>query len=103
MHRAYIAGFMDGEGSIRLRVRPGRRQLDPTVEIVSTHRETLDAIAATTGVGRVELRGGSAITKRTIWRLRIEGRRNVRTFLSPLMPYLFQKRARAQIALDTAR
>lgn len=99
---AYVAGILDGEGSIMLQTRSDRPGLmpSPVISVPSTDRELLDWLK--------DNLGGTIVVKKTYkehhkpsaeWRLI---GRSVLDLLEEVTPYLRidRKRARAQILLD---
>ena len=92
---AYLAGILDGEGTIYLRRRG--RNVDFRVAVSMTDREPLDLFQKTFGGGVVHYdvpKGGNKGVFR--WAISSSGAERA---LSALAPYLFIKKRKAQIAL----
>lgn len=103
---AYIAGFLDGEGSISL----GRNHyFDPKrttvysvlVRIGNTNKDVLDWICAVSGFGKVytQKNSGTFKSNQKFWMFTITKKDAVGKFLSEIYPYLKVKRLQAEIAL----
>lgn len=97
---AYFAGFFDGEGCIRICKRKGRRyaryQLD--IGITSTNLWILQRLKFMFG-GSVLIQKASTLTRRTAWAWRINGKLALQ-FLRLIYPYLYLKKAEAEIAIE---
>jgi len=92
--RGYIAGLIDGEGSIRIRLSSGRySNLEMTV--TNTHKATLDWLAATVG-GRVHLHHAGDGRTKTCWRWKTASLR-ARAVLKAISPRLRIKHRHAEI------
>ena len=96
MTTGYIAGFVDAEGCIVLRV--ARRKAE--VEVVNVHRETLAIMRAHLGdLGVIRPRIGQRLGRQQQWKWVVSGNRQVRELLTTLLPHLIQKREKAVRAL----
>lgn len=94
-HRHWVAAFLDGEGSIIRRDRPGRR---PTFVIVfaNNHLPLLEHARELCGSGRI-------YSSKRAYQLRIERVGDVHRILKEVEPVLILKREKAQMALETLR
>lgn len=96
---AYIAGFIDGEGSIGIhkRTRNGGRSIDwvPNVSVVNTHRPVMELIALSLG-GTVRTRDHKRLGRKTIYTLSWSHRK-ARAIAAALLPYLKVKAAHAAV------
>ncbi len=97
----YIAGLIDGEGSICAFYRYRNTGLSEFarmcigVSITNTQKEMLDFVTQWFGCS-VKGRAG---TKRPAWRISLSGGHSIKEFLIPLLPYLVGKQAQAKLAL----
>jgi len=102
----YIAGFLDGEGTISLIQchKPKRTYLRPSISIYQTSLPVLKAIQLTLGQGRIHTRrarGEKIIRGRLAYRnkpcsvLMVTGAEKVAEVLDSLLPYLIVKKPQA--------
>ena len=107
MTAAYIAGFIDGEGSIgltshgRLR-RDGRARgltFRPVVTVYNKHRGVLESMRGYAKVGRlhVRVRNRQEWSDAHIWK--VDGGRDVEQLLRLIAPHLVVKREQATLLL----
>lgn len=102
--REYLAGFVDGEGSIMI-VKSGRPRADgvqvsfsATLMIANTHRQALEAIQGIYG-GRIDSNGKPHNPKwKQGWSLIWKGPAAA-SLISALRPHLLIKREQADVAL----
>jgi len=105
----YIAGIIDGEGSIMLvgarhksfmklynRKYPGYY---PNVRVGMIHREPLDLIVSYTGIGKIE-KEKSYANKRPMYRWRLTRKQEIYDFLKLVGPHLIEKREQAKLLLE---
>lgn len=105
MDWSYVAGFLDGEGSISLarggsyRYKGVRREptYRPAVSLSNTNREVLDAIATFVGIGKVHVHREERGNK-TGFVYMLTGQRASK-LLAGVLPHLIVKREQAEIAL----
>lgn len=98
----YIAGFMDGEGSILF---SSGSKLNPTIQFPNTNKESIEWLLKKLTVG------GLAITVRekknpnwkTLYQIHIGGAKNVYDILVAIQPHLIIKRKKADQALEILR
>jgi hypothetical protein len=107
MNWAYIAGFMDGEGSITFRqstatfsieiaiAQSGSRGLELLEEICAFLKS--HEIASSVLIHNQKV----TLSKKPMYQLRMAKRKSVQKFLTNLMPYLRIKKVKAQDALRT--
>ena len=96
---AYVAGFLDGDGSIvlQLKPRPDYRfgfQIKATVSFFQSDATVLHWLQQNLGVGRLRQRNDG------IWEYDIEGIAVVNRFLQQVQPYVVAKRAQVERALS---
>ena len=104
---AYIAGFLDGEGTISIirvkrkdRVRTYKNPyFRPIVVINNTNREVLEWIAAVFGVGKIDIAHKQTDKRKTCYRW-IVGNRVAINIARALHPYLRIKRLQAEILFE---
>ncbi len=96
---AYIAGFLDGDGSIILQLKPRRDyrfgfQIKATVSFFQSNAAVLRWLEEVLPVGRLRRR------KDGIWEYNIEGIEPVAWFLRQVQPYVVAKRPQVEEALQ---
>jgi intein/homing endonuclease len=108
MNWAYIAGFFDGEGCIR--VARAKLGIGITLQIVQVteHVEVLNEIAAfLKGLNVEAIVNDEKFVRNPRWRpvsnLTIRRRDSVMTFLRGVLPYIYVKKVSAQDALRFLR
>ncbi len=98
---AYIAGIVDGEGSIyaswRYKNKSYSNHTKMTVGFACnmTDRNVIDFIASKFAIKVYPVKG----TKRKAYRISILGSKRLKLFLTPLLPYLICKKHVAELAL----
>lgn len=95
---AYIAGIVDGEGSIMLVVR--RDTVAVRLAVTNSHRGVLDWLVETTGVGRVQDHRAEGTTNRATWMWMLNGD-GVTSVLAQIRPYMIVKTEQADLAIET--
>ena len=101
---AYIAGIMDGEGTIRLQKNKVKANWNftyhaqlsmgmVTEEIPNLLKETLGG----------NVREERVLNRRSIWRWTLTGRFQIIAILEALLPYLRVKKPQAELALEFCR
>lgn len=97
---AYIAGLIDGEGSIH--VAKARDCLYPQVVVAMTDRGVIDWLAERLGAGNVQLHNSANLrrhpTYRKQWRVMVTGRR-AHLLCQRLLPFLKVKHPQAELVL----
>jgi hypothetical protein len=100
----YIAGVLDGEGHIRLRLSQGKnggRSISPIMLIANTNLELLNKCRKILGVGVIKKTNPSKKTavRKQCYQLRILGIAKIKTILEILLPELTVKREQAKLIL----
>jgi len=98
--KAYIAGFLDGDGSIMLQLKP-RKLVSYGFRVKTTlcfyqdtrHKRGLSWIRDRLGIGYLSQR------KDGITELRIEGHKTVKSVLNELSPFIIFKKKQVEIIL----
>lgn len=106
---AYIAGIMDGEGSIMLVkachasfMKAQNRKYPnyyPNIRVGMIEREALDFIVDTLNIGKV-VQEKSYQNKRPMFRYRLTNKPDVRKFLEIMTPYLMIKKEQAKLLMQ---
>lgn len=109
LDRAYIAGIVDGEGSIGLYEQTQKRKdyektsLRPTVQIAMTDKETVGYVGRTAGSGSKSYK----YTKSDNWKeqekFAIQAQNDIIDFLEQIRPYLITKKDQAELMLEYCR
>ena len=102
IERAYIAGFLDGDGSLMLQLKK-RSDSKRGIRFMTTicfyqdtrHEKTLYWIKEVLGIGYISKRNDG------ITELRINGYRQIRDILKSLIPYIRFKKLQASALLKT--
>jgi hypothetical protein len=102
--KAYLAGLVDGEGSIFIRVGKVRRKdklythMIPQLSISMTDKETIDFVKEAWNAGTYY------VVPRKIWRTQyvvvVSKRLELQRLLTDLLPYLRTKRHQAKLMLE---
>jgi hypothetical protein len=108
---AYIAGILDGEGSIMIMMQAGKAFMEqrakrgcfhphyaPCIRIGMQERVALDLIVETTGIGKVH-EEKPYHHKRPMYRWMVRKKDDVVKFLTLIMPYLLVKKKQAELCL----
>lgn len=95
----YIAGIIDGEGTISILRPPGKRTR-VTVQVASTTRALHDWLLEEVGGKVYERVGLNHLGTRPIWYWHLVRMRDVRMFLSAIEPFMIIKRSLANDALE---
>ncbi len=93
---AYLAGYVDGEGSITLCMN------GPRFIVTNTHKPTLEHISASIGFGTIQentARGNIERRTRPCYTLNV-GANGMRSLLPRLIPFLIEKKERAERMMD---
>ena len=94
--KAYIAGIIDGEGSILLAKK--ERGFVPVVIVTNTSEILIDFLEKKIG-GRIRTKA-QGMGSKPIWRLVVANRPSVYPLLKLLLPYLVVKRERAGLIIQ---
>ena len=99
--KAYLAGFLDADGSIYVRLKPNRTyrygyQVAPYIVFFQSSKSgpTFEALCARIGLG------GMRIRKDGIMEYTIGRKESIEIFLSCVGPYLFLKKEQSEILLE---
>ncbi len=102
--RAYIAGFLDGDGSIYVRLKPNRTyyylyQVAPNIVFFQSRKERcgLEYIQRITGVGYLRDRN-DGVVEYTIGDVS-----SIASLLNAVRPYLYLKKRQASLMLSILR
>ena len=97
---AYIAGLIDGEGSINISPIRGRA-MGATITVYNSNREMLDWCCAKTGVGTVNAGGGNKkeAHHKTVYRWGVYARQDVVGLVPTVRPFLISKATQADALL----
>lgn len=99
----YIAGILDGEGSISLKRQAGRRSLAPFIQITNSSKVLMDWIKERVG-GYIYphscmYRDGST-NRRDAWVWQLRKKEDVAQFLNQIKPCLVIKQRHAELLLE---
>ena len=94
---AYIAGFVDGEGSIMLLQRKNSIRVRMTVS--NTDRNVLDWLCQTVGVSNIQAHRKETAKHRMAWQWDLNGD-GVASLLVQIRPYLKVKAVQADLAIE---
>ena len=98
---SYLAGFIDGEGSIGVyKHSDGRDCGRVTISISNTSINTLDMIAGITHLGKIVRRGKRDINRKPCWNYAITNITDAYIFLRAIHPYIFTKSKQSALALE---
>ena len=104
--RGWLAGLIDGEGTITVRYlkrRDGSRRYQPIIVISNKERRLLEKVQELIGHGRISSYGKYHIRRHPNWsqvyRLEIKGSRIVLEILQSVYPYLVIKRKQAELVM----
>lgn len=101
--KAYIAGFVDGEGTITFSVSSSKRckrSLTPVFQISNTNKEALLWTQNRIGGNIVTVKSKRPSDWKVKYILRTNATLHVRQILSMLLPYLIIKRKAAELLLE---
>jgi len=96
---AYIAGYFDGEGCIRIVQNKRDNGFGIHVFITNTHKPFLERMKDFFG-GTVSVRNKSNENHRSIYQWRISNKKAANNFLKQIEPYLFEKQPQAKLAIN---
>lgn len=95
---AYLAGFVDGEGSIML--TPRRDKVAVKFSISNTNKAILDWVAVVTGVGAVQDHRSGDGTNKACFQYQANSEA-AESIIQQIEPYLIVKKEQAKLALET--
>jgi len=98
---AWLAGYIDGDGSLSL-TKSSKRWRRPVISIDSADKELLLEVLRITGCGSITSKKIEAINHRQVWTWRTSGSGNIVMILKEITPFLRcdYKRLRADIMLE---
>jgi hypothetical protein len=94
---AWLAGFLDGEGSFQITLASRRVNFDAAVSAANTHRDALERCRELAG-GSICALGRSKSAWRQYYKWEIRGK-SVTSTLHAILPYLVIKREQAEILM----
>ena len=103
VQKAYIAGIVDGEGSISIahskHKNNGKRYYSLRIDVVNTDRKLIDYMADVTDTGYTYCYESRKNEWKNIhsW---VTTRKSAEEFLREILPYLVIKKERAELALE---
>lgn len=105
--RAYLAGLLDGEGTITISVRKnkadplkGGSPITPLITITNTNKELIDHLHAILNGSTIKTHGRLGIGDKDVWVLQIARILDVKALLEQIAPYLFVKKRQAGLLLE---
>jgi len=101
VERAYLAGIIDGEGSISLidNRKSSQRKLTPVIAIGNTNLKMIEWLSGHLPKHYKHSKQGWK-SSRLMWIIRISGMHRVRWVLEQVKPYLIAKREQADVLLE---
>ncbi|GAC1663353.1 MAG: hypothetical protein NVS9B15_26420 [Acidobacteriaceae bacterium] len=106
LQAAWLAGFMDGEGSFCLRKNNGGwKYPQPLVTVTNTHKPTIDhTIEVLNFLGlahHIQYREkASSLSKLPSWQISVTGPKRCKRWCETLLPYLVTKQVKADALLE---
>ena len=104
MDWGYVAGFFDGEGSVRLKAAPSRPNYALTgLSWANNNLESLEAIQAFIEAGHIQIRKKRGMMTKEAYQLNISKVEELIRVGEMMLPHLIIKRERMQKMLDFVR
>lgn len=106
--RAYLAGMIDGEGSICITKRNDHSQsrlgycYRPVVHVASTHNQVLNTLQRWTGLGRTNLFDDARPNRKARWQWMIWSKQAAQ-LVEAVLPFLIIKKRQAILFLKFVR
>lgn len=107
---AWLAGFVDGDGSLSLVSQRGRRCMWPSVSIVSANmaevaaaRELSRRVAGAEDVPKIRCDRRQTLSDRPMWLFHMVAKADCQALLTALHPHLVVKKMEAALLLDYLR
>lgn len=100
---AWLAGIIDGEGSVTLTTERKRQKFkQPQLCVTSTSRNIIDTIERITGVGHVRIKLRREEHHKDAWSWQVKNGRQVLDVLTQILPFMREenKVARARLLTD---
>lgn len=95
---AYLAGLVDGEGSIM--INPRGDTVTARLTVTNTHRGVLHWLSEVTGLGKVQAHRPESARHRATWMWVVNGD-GALSLLKQLEPFMRIKRQQAMLAIET--
>lgn len=95
---AYLAGLIDGEGSIM--INPRRNTITTRLVVTNTHRGVLHWLPEVTGLGKVQAHRPEGDRHRATWMWVVNGD-GALSLLTQIEPFMRIKRPQALLAIET--
>lgn len=99
---SYIAGYIDGEGSIDIGKYKDRENPRFRIRVSNTHLETLELLKEFFGLGGIYKMRLSPNGKKKYYQWSVSARLDVVFILKKIIPYLIEKKERAKKVLQEA-
>jgi len=99
---AWVAGIVDGEGTVTIRTKPypgGKRYQVASLSVCNTDTGLLARLVECTGIGRVGMNVRANHRRKEIWRWQTD-QRQAAAVLEQLLPWLTAKREVAALMLE---
>lgn len=104
--RIYLAGLIDGEGTVTISVRKSKSKpgvmgspLTPLIIITNTNKELIDHLRTTLHGSTLKTQHRTGHCK-DVWALQVARLLDVKALLEQITPYLFLKRRQAELLLE---
>ncbi len=101
--KAYIAGFLDADGTISLTKQKGRRNLKNQIGFDNTNLEVLEWIQTklqATNVHIYVLKSKPFKNQKERYMIRLSGKEQIKEILLSLIPYLIRKKTQALLLVE---
>jgi len=97
---AYLAGFLDGDGSIYFIIR--KKGIEPRIAFTNNSRELIEEIRSLINSKHITFWERHRINPnaRETYHIRIGGLQDIKNFLEQILPYLRRKRPQAELMLE---
>lgn len=104
LHKGWIAGFFDGEGSCFVTIRKGNRgqeayiwRIQPVVTIRQSNRLILEQIKEELGITGCIGEGISGLSGKKTWSLAISSRRDILTFIEAIEEFVVLRKHQLEL------
>lgn len=102
-HAAYIAGFIDGEGTIGMWKVGKKKVWVRQVVVTNTHKPTIQFLKRITGVGTTHQRRVAKSHHKPIFSWSVGKKADIVELLDELWPFLIQKQEQAEVLASECR
>jgi hypothetical protein len=99
---AWVAGIVDGEGTITIRTKPypgGKRYQVASLSVPNTDTSMIARLVEFTGIGRVGMTVRPSHKRKQIWRWQTD-QRQAAAIVEQLLPWLTAKRRVGELLLE---